>query len=184
MPINATTKKLREKITQNREKYFLISIYLAAIIAANIIATIFGPKSTIVVSLLFIGLDLTARDRLHEMWHRKNLWRNMLILIAAGSLLSYLINQNSARVAVASLVAFLAVGIIDTIIYSLIYEKKWFVKVNISNVCGAAVDSVIFPTLAFGAFMPLIILGQFLAKTVGGFLWSIVLKKNQTLVKI
>jgi hypothetical protein len=51
------------------------------------------------------------------------------------------------------------------------------IRANGSNVAGSAVDSIVFPTLAFGAFMPEIVLGQFVAKFVGGFLWSLVLQR-------
>jgi len=49
------------------------------------------------------------------------------------------------------------------------------VRVNGSNVVSAAVDSVVFPTLAFGSFLPWVILGQFLAKVAGGAVWSLIL---------
>jgi uncharacterized PurR-regulated membrane protein YhhQ (DUF165 family) len=48
--------------------------------------------------------------------------------------------------------------------------------VNGSNVVGAAADSLIFPALAFG--WPLlwsVVLGLFVAKVAGGFLWSLIL---------
>jgi hypothetical protein len=40
---------------------------------------------------------------------------------------------------------------------------------------SAAVDSIVFPTIAFGGFLPLITLGQFAAKVAGGAVWSIIL---------
>jgi hypothetical protein len=45
------------------------------------------------------------------------------------------------------------------------------------------VDSVLFPTIAFGAFLPAIVLGQFVAKVAGGAVWSWILgyvRKPQT----
>ena len=50
------------------------------------------------------------------------------------------------------------------------------IRVNGSNVAGSAIDSIVFPTLAFGVFMLEIVLGQFVAKFLGGFLWSLVLQ--------
>ena len=41
---------------------------------------------------------------------------------------------------------------------------------------GAAVDSILFPTIAFGSFLPTIIALQFAAKVAGGALWSIAVK--------
>ena len=45
---------------------------------------------------------------------------------------------------------------------------------------GAAVAPLLFPTLAFGAQMPEIVLLQFLAKTAGGALWSQLLSRHLT----
>ena len=73
-----------------------ILLYLIAIILANLSVAIFGrnfPQITIVNALLFIGLDLTARDQLHEAWRGRGLLPKMLALIAAGSALSWLLNR-------------------------------------------------------------------------------------------
>jgi uncharacterized PurR-regulated membrane protein YhhQ (DUF165 family) len=58
----------------------------------------------------------------------------------------------------------------------LLRGKQWLVRANGSNVIGAAVDSIVFPTLAFGAFLPAIIALQFAAKVAGGLIWSIVMR--------
>jgi len=39
-----------------------------------------------------------------------------------------------------------------------------------------AVDSLVFPTIAFGAFLPAVIALQFVAKVGGGALWSLALQ--------
>ena len=44
---------------------------------------------------------------------------------------------------------------------------------------GAAVDSLLFPTIAFGVLMPEIIALQFIAKVSGGAVWSFLLQKFQ-----
>jgi hypothetical protein len=44
--------------------------------------------------------------------------------------------------------------------------------VEIVHVAGAAVDSLLFPTIAFGALMPHIVLAQFVAKVAGGAFWA------------
>lgn len=150
-----------------------------AIIAANLTVAAFGPGVTIVNAFLFIGLDLTARDGLHDAWRGRNLWPKMLALIAAGSVLSWLLNRNAGQIALASFVAFAAAGVVDAIVYHALGRYPRWLRINGSNVPSAAVDSVIFPTLAFGGFMPAITLGQFAAKVAGGFLWSLVLRRRQ-----
>lgn len=156
----------------------LIVLYLSAIVAANLLVAHFGASIVILNAFLFIGLDLTSRDSLHEKWEHKHLWLKMLALIATGSILSAALNWQATPIAIASFVAFACAGISDTIVYSLLGDKSRMVKMNGSNLISAAVDSVVFPALAFG--FPLlwsIMLGQFVAKTVGGFVWSLILSR-------
>lgn len=155
-----------------------VLIYLVAIVMANLAVIYFGPSASIWIAFLFIGLDLSLRDKLHDTWRGKRLWPKMLILICSGSLITVALNYEAMQIAIASAVAFLGAGVGDAIIYSLLGKKKYLIRSNGSNVVGAALDSIIFPTLAFGSLMPLIILGQFLAKVGGGFIWSLVLNAN------
>jgi uncharacterized PurR-regulated membrane protein YhhQ (DUF165 family) len=127
---------------------------------------------TIVNAFVFIGLDLVARDKLHDTWRRRGLWWKMALLIAAGSLLSYWLNRDAGPIALASCVAFGAAAIVDGLTYHWLRNRAWMVRANGSNVLAAAVDSILFPTIAFGALMPVIVLGQFVAKVFGGLLWS------------
>lgn len=156
-----------------------VLIYLSSIVLANFIVLWFGPKSTIINAFLLIGLDLSLRDKLHDLWHHNKLWVKMFLLIFAGSLITYILNRSALQIATASVVAFSSAAIVDTIIYSVLFKQKFLVKANGSNLGSALVDSVLFPTIAFGVFMPLIILGQFLAKVLGGFFWSVVLVRRQ-----
>lgn len=153
-----------------------IALYLLAIVAANLLITQFGPILTIPVAFLCIGFDLTSRDKLHDAWQGKGLLCKMGLLIGSGSALSWLLNQNAGKVAIASLVAFAAAACVDTLIYHLLRDKSHLFKVNGSNMLSAAVDSLVFPTLAFGGFMPWVTLGQFAAKVLGGLLWSLILQ--------
>jgi queuosine precursor transporter len=160
--------------------FFLVALYLAAIVAANLTVAAFGPSLAIVNAFLFIGLDMTARDSLHQAWEKRHLWLKMAALIAAGSVLSWLLNRNAGSIALASFAAFAASGVADAITFYLLRGRAWWVKVNGSNVVSAAVDSLIFPTMAFGALLPMIVLGQFVAKVAGGAVWSVVLRFFQS----
>ena len=154
-----------------------VVMYLVAVVLANLSASFFGAYASILNAFLFIGLDLTARDKLHEAWHGDKLWLKMFGLITLGSGISYLLNRNAGMIAVASLAAFSVAGIVDAIAYQFLYKKSWMVKVNGSNVFSALTDSLVFPTIAFGGFLPLIVLGQFAAKVSGGFIWSWIIAK-------
>lgn len=156
-----------------------IFLYLFAVVLANLSSTFFGPSASIANAFLFIGLDLTTRDKLHEEWKNRGLVWKMGLLIAAGSVLSYLINRNSAQIAIASTLAFAAAALTDGVVYHCLSDKSKMQKVNGSNAASALVDSIVFPTVAFGALMPMIVVGQFAAKFFGGFLWSILLQYHK-----
>lgn len=158
----------------------LILIYLAAIVVANLIVSYYGPGATIPVAFVLIGLDLTVRDRLHDEWKYENLWPRMAVLIATGSVLSYILNKDSGQIALASFVAFAVAASADTITYHLLGHRVHLIRINGSNVVSAALDSLLFPTIAFGVLLWPVIIGQFLAKVVGGFVWSILLNEYKT----
>lgn len=153
-----------------------VILYLLAIVLANLSVARFGVSVTIINAFLFIGLDLTARDKLHMAWHKNNLFVKMLLLIAAGSLLSWFLNRDAGQIALASFIAFSSAGFVDSVVFHLLRNKSQFVRINGSNIPSALADSIVFPTLAFGSFLPLIVLGQFAAKVLGGFVWSLLLK--------
>ena len=153
-----------------------VTLYLVAIVLANLSVVAFGPSVVVINAFLFIGLDLTARDQLHEAWRGNNLLPKMAALIASGSILSWLLNRDAGSIALASFVAFAAAGSVDGIIYHFMGRYPRWLRINGSNVPSALVDSLIFPTLAFGSFLWPIVLGQFAAKTLGGFVWSLVFR--------
>lgn len=154
-------------------------MYLVAIVAANLTVAMWGPSMTVFNAFAFVGLDLVARDKLHDAWDGNRLVWKMAALIAVGSLLSWALNQNAAQIALASFVAFAAAAVVDTAAYHMLRNRVWWQRVNGSNVLSAAVDSVLFPTIAFGAFLPVIVLGQFAAKVLGGAVWSVVLGRGR-----
>jgi uncharacterized PurR-regulated membrane protein YhhQ (DUF165 family) len=147
-----------------------IVVYAAAMTAANLLIVAFGPAISPLNSFLFVGLDLALRDWLHV---RLRAWQ-MLALIAASGALTYLLNPAASKIAIASAVAFTLAAAVDWSVFSLV-RGTWVKRSNVSNVAGAAFDSVTFPTLAFGVFMPHIVAMQFAAKVCGGAVWAWVL---------
>lgn len=158
------------------KQIILIVLYLGAIILANLAVARFETLAVLPVGFFLIGLDLTSRDYLHEIW-RSKLWLKMLLLIGTGSLLSWLLNKDAEQIALASFIAFLSAGVIDTISYHILGKRTFLVRVNGSNVFSAFTDSSVFLTIAFGSFMPMLILAQFGVKIAGGFMWSLLLRK-------
>ena len=154
---------------------FACSLFIAAIVAANFSVATFGPMVTPINAFLLIGLDLSLRDSLHDKWADDGLVWRMGALIFVASLISYLVNPATGMIAIASCVSFGASSCADAFMYAVVRKRSWLIRSNWSNMAGAAVDSVFFPTIAFGALMPEIVLMQFAAKVAGGALWSLLL---------
>jgi hypothetical protein len=151
----------------------VIAVYIAAMVAANMLVWWLGPWFSPINAFLLIGLDLTLRDVMHD---RLTKWQ-MLSVVLAGGALTWLLNPSAAHIAIASATAFTVSAAADWLAYSLLRSRPWLVRANGSNVVGAAVDSIIFPTMAFGGFLPHIVAMQFAAKVLGGGVWSVLLRK-------
>ena len=144
-----------------------IAAYAAAMILANLSVAAFGPWVSPINAFVLIGLDLALRDWLHV---RLRAWQ-MGTLIAGTGALTYLLNPAAGMIAIASSAAFTAAAVVDWATFARL-RGSWMFRANGSNVAGAAVDSLVFPTLAFGALMPQIVLAQFAAKVAGGAVWA------------
>lgn len=147
--------------------YVAVSAYAAAMVAANLLVSVFGPMITPLNAFVLIGFDLAMRDWLHV---RLRAWQ-MLVLIAATGAVTFALNPAAGMIAVASAASFTAAALVDWSVFAVL-PGSWFKRSNVSNVAGAAVDSVLFPTLAFGMLIPHIVALQFIAKVLGGALWS------------
>lgn len=141
--------------------------YVAAMLLANLLVSKFGPAISPVLAFLLIGFDLSMRDWLHV---RLRAWQ-MVGLIGAAGALTYGLSPAAGMIAVASAAAFTSGALVDWAAFTRL-RGSWLLRANGSNVAGAAVDSLIFPTLAFGALMPHIVLLQFVAKVAGGAIWA------------
>lgn len=154
-------------MNHNRTLIATLSLYAAAMVAANLTVAAFGPGISPINAFFLIGLDLTLRDWLHV---RLKTWQ-MGLLIAATGLLTYALNPAIGLIAVASMCAFSAAALADWVAFAKL-RGSWMFRANGSNVVGAAVDSILFPTIAFGVLMPEIIAAQFAAKLIGGAVWA------------
>ena len=166
------TNPLRRVYLRIIMKITLSIIYISAICAANYSVITFGPGITPLNAFLLIGLDFVIRDKLHE---RIGIVR-MLVLVAIAGAISFAINPATDMIAIASVSAFALASITDAAVYQSLIRKPWLVKSNGSNVASSAVDSLAFPLIAFGAFMPMVVIGQFAAKVFGGAIWAWMLR--------
>lgn len=153
----------------------MVYIYIFSLTVANLLVAWLGPWFSPINAFVLIGLDLFLRDKLHDRWQNNRLALRMLGMIGAAGVLSYLINQNAGMIAIASTAAFVSAMAVDSLIYHKLRHLPWWKKANGSNIGGAAVDSIVFPTIAFGVLMPQIVLLQFVCKVFGGFVWSFII---------
>ena len=157
---------------------FAIGIYALAMTMANLSIYTWGPWVSPINAFLFIGLDLTLRDWLHT---RLKFWQ-MVVLIGTSGALTWVLNPAASHFAIASAVAFTAAAVVDWAVFVRL-PGSWLRRTNGSNVAGAAVDSLVFPTLAFGVLLPHIIALQFIAKVVGGAIWAWLIQRVMLISK-
>lgn len=150
-----------------------ITAYAAAMTLANLSVATFGPAISPINAFFLIGLDLALRDWLHV---RLRVWQ-MGALIAATGALTYVLNPAAGQIAIASACAFTAAALVDWGTFARL-RGSWMFRANGSNVAGAAVDSLLFPTIAFGALMPHIVAMQFVAKVAGGAVWAWLIRRK------
>ena len=146
---------------------FALLAYAVAMTAANLLVATFGPSISPVNAFFLIGLDLTLRDWLHV---RLKAWQMGCLIVGTG-VVTYLLNPAAGMIAVASATSFLIAALVDWVVF-VKTNGSWIKRANVSNAAGASVDSLLFPTIAFGVLMPEIIAMQFFAKVSGGFIWS------------
>lgn len=147
--------------------FVAIFIYSAAMTVANLLVAELGAVVTPFIAFFLIGLDLVLRDWLQV---KLQIWQ-MAALIALTGFLTYALNPTADRIAIASAIAFTAAAVFDWLAFSLL-KGAWIRRSIGSNIAGSAVDSLIFPTIAFGSLMPGIVLAQFVAKIAGGAVWA------------
>lgn len=154
----------------------LVLAFLAAIVVANLTLTHWGPSAIIPNAFFLIGLDLITRDRLADFWGTTR-WFKMLALIAAGGLISWYVNRHAQTIAEASVISFAAAEIVEATAYHLLRKLRWVERAPKAALLGAAVDSVVFPTLAFSGFVFATSFDQFVAKLAGALVWTWVIAR-------
>ena len=152
--------------------FFSVIAYAMSMTLANLSVATFGPAVTPLNAFILIGFDLAMRDWLHVRLKQTH----MLGLIAGTGVLTYMLNPAAGMIAVASASAFTLAALTDFAVFSKV-SGSWLKRSNTSNVAAAAVDSIVFPTIAFGALMPHIVAMQFVAKVAGGAVWSWVIAR-------
>jgi uncharacterized PurR-regulated membrane protein YhhQ (DUF165 family) len=150
----------------------LVVPYLAAVVAANLLVKHYGPSWAPVIAFVAVAAVLIFRDAFADLAGQR--WLAQLLqlgLIAVGALLTYLLNQDAALIAKASVIAFAASETTEQAIYFVLRNRPWMDRAPISALFAAAVDSVLFLTIAFGFDFRLVFY-QWSAKVAGAWVWA------------
>lgn len=151
---------------------FAVAIYCVAMVLANLLAARFGPAVTPFNSFVLIGLDLALRDWLHMKIGRVSI----LSVICLTGIATYTMNPSAGVIAIASAISFTVAALVDMAVFYLT-KGGWIRRSNISNIAGAAADSIAFPLIAFGSLLPGVVLAQFFCKVIGGTLWVVLISE-------
>ena len=94
----------------------MVAMFLFAAVAANVVVSAYGQPALIFTAWVLIPFDLVARDVLHERWGRSRVFPRMVALIVAGGLLTWASRLGDARVALASVLAFVCCASITALV--------------------------------------------------------------------
>ena len=153
-------------------QFFSVSLFLAAVLAANLAVSHFGQSALPFTAFILIPFDMVVRDALHETWRGRGLWLRMALLISTGSILTALLSWDAKQIAIASFTAFLLSGVSNALVYHLLDNQRRIFKMNASNLVAAMVDSIVFPVIAFSSVSIGLCIAQAGSKFVGGLIWS------------
>lgn len=158
-------------------KVTLCVLYLAAIVAANLVIAKYGADAVLYVAIVFVAFVLVARDRLHDLFGEKRALK-LGALILAGAILSYVFSADAKQIAIASAVAFGVSELLDTLVYFALRRTEWLERSNVSNVVGAVSDTAVFFWLVPFNVAFSTMLAQAACKIAGGFIFSLALRRR------
>ena len=153
----------------------LVAAYLVALVLANLLIFQMGQVALLVTGLLLVPFDFAIRVRLQEAWAGPQLWVRLLGLMLAGGVLTILALPDAGQVALASVSAFAGGSIMGALAYT--GMSRWWRALARPCALGvmSAVDSMIFPMIAFEQVSVGLMVGQFFMKWLVsmGFLRSL-----------
>ncbi len=131
---------------KTKSKWIWAIAYMFSIVAANLAVDYFGLVQfaglVFPAGALFIGLTFSFRDFAQQHWGDTKIW----IFILISAIITVLMNW---KVAVASVIAFLASEAIDWFVF-MITKRPIYHRIWISNLFSTPIDSLLFVVIAFG----------------------------------
>lgn len=153
-------------------KVLMTSLLILMYAVANLAVVTFGVWITPFNALVIIGAEIVIRDRIQ---YKYGFAYSIFSCLAAG-VVTVLITPSSLKIAIASVASIVIAGIVAGIAFKL-REGSFYKKSFSANIFAAAADSLVFPLVAFGAFMPYVTMAQFCAKTLGASIILLIMRK-------
>lgn len=151
---------------------FMIVAYVAMFVAANVSVSVFGVWVTPINALVLIAGDMVVRDRIqHDCGARASILSCLLACIITAIAM-----PDSGMIAVASFTSAMVACVGSASVFRL-RSGDFYSKSMPANIAAAAIDSVLFPLIAFDAIMPGVTLAQFAAKTIGSTVILLIMKR-------
>lgn len=170
-----TTNSIISKINLS---YAIVTIYLAAFVAANLFVQEFGSYGLWFSSFFLIPFDFVCRCLFHERWKGNKLILNLMFLTIAASVITVLFNQDAFSIALASVCGFSLSQLTAGLFYQAFISKSFAFKVNGSDLVGIVSDSILFQIIAFDSLNLSVTLGQIVIKGIGGLIWYLIIFKK------
>lgn len=181
-PLQFRSQSIRKASVPHRRNIpplYILAIYLAAFVAANLFLKHYGRYGLWVSSFILIPFDFVARCILHETIKSRLLlilW--LLLLTSVSGIITALINFDASAIAMASVCGFTCAQLAASLWYQALIKTRPWIKVNGSDLIGIVLDSIIFQYIAFGEIVVLVTVGQIIVKCLGGLLWYYILIKK------
>jgi uncharacterized PurR-regulated membrane protein YhhQ (DUF165 family) len=156
-----------EEEAMNGKAAVALTIYIAAIVGANVATAYWGVVPVgfglmVTAGTYFAGFALLARDFVQRFGGIA--W--VLVGILVGGVLSWWLA--TPQLALASCAAFLAAELVDLLVFTRLQQKGFIRAAAISNLISAPIDTFVFLGIAGFPITALLVVGQL----VGKLLWA------------
>ena len=150
------------------------STYVTIFTIVNLIVYYCGAWVIPITTSVCVAANMMLRDRV---FCGKGLKFSAAIAAAAG-LCTFAINHGALTVAIASFTAVVVGAFVAGGAFKLLKNKVAIEKARpIANTCSAVTDSLIYPTIAFMTFLPLVSVEMFASKFLSVLFYTFIINK-------
>ena len=157
----------------NKEFIGWSSAYVAIFTIVNLIVYYCGAWVIPITTSVCVAANMMLRDRV---FCGKGL--KFSAAAAAAGLCTFAINHGALTVAIASFTAVVVGAFVAGWAFKLLKNKVAIEKARpIANTCSAVTDSILYPTIAFMAFLPFVSVEMFASKFLSVLFYTFIINK-------